>query len=1225
MNRVRKICFLFLGGTSIFILPSCQQPLRDIPFPGAETEFSQPVSAAFSFSDGEKIKWETPAPDTAKPFKEIKIDFERLPTNPFDLGDFSPLSKPMDETKFDLDHLPDTLLDLGSIPAKKINFKISQLGQPIRTKATRPHIRDKATQSIFEYGLDQGLNTGGGIGDMFQDSRGFLWIATLNGLYRFDGENFDLYTAAQGLNSFNSIGSISEDRQGQIWLANEEGIDIIDPGEGVLKHLGTPEGLSSNSIRNLMMDRLGKIWVASETGIDVIDPQNGVLKNISAALGPGLNDILNLLEDSQGNIWMGSKGVIYIIKNNKNRLKRLTNEGKFYNRIYKDNEGRILIRNSSGSVDIVDPKESSLKKLGIKQGLSSDRIFRLASDHLGQLWLSSSAGVDIVNLDNHLIRHLGRAEGLTDMSLLLRDNQGYMWMTDGYAEIDFMHLNGRMFKRQSSQGLANGAVRTLYEDNQGRIWIANSTYTFYIADPNTKSLKHIDSSKRLQLIPSGFLEMNKDQVWISSYGGGIYLYNLKAGTVNFLSVPNNINTGPSSGFIRDKMGRLWFWGEGGITVYDPRNKTFKNLVANGTSGNHLVNGCMEDERGNIWIALQDGVDIIDPGLGILKHLIFEKGQTVNKVGGLMTSGKGMVLFIAYGYGIFLMDPAKGTFIKFSTKEGLASDQVTCVVEKNGSFYAGTSEGLTIISPNDQGLKDSQWMIMNYGRPQLFNHVDFNPTAIITKRNQFWWGLGADGVLIMEEHGNDTTVPPAYITGIDIMEQPQYFSNNGFIPGVSDTIWSMHRDTFYLKGKMPADTGYLQTNHIHWKNTIEPFNIPSKLNLPYNQNYIRFHFTGTHFGNMDKTRYRYVLEGQDNHWSNITDQAFASYISLKPGEYNFKVSSRGFNGLWSKPVEMSFTITPPWWRTWWAYLLFVISGGIIVWGGIAVFRTKRIKAENLRLEENVIQRTKELKLSLEELKEAQALLIQQEKMASLGELTAGIAHEIQNPLNFVNNFSDLNTELIEEMDRELNNGNIAEAKDIAKNVRENEQKINQHGKRADGIVKGMLMHSRSNRGVKEPADINALADEYFRLAYHGLRAKNKLFNATMKTNFDQMGKNINVVPQDIGRVLLNLFTNAFYAVNEKKLVSDSNYEPTVSLTTKWKVNRIEIRVKDNGNGIPENIRDKIFQPFFTAKPTGEGTGLGLSLSYDIVKAHGGEIIFNTREGEFTEFVVQIPVV
>jgi signal transduction histidine kinase len=273
----------------------------------------------------------------------------------------------------------------------------------------------------------------------------------------------------------------------------------------------------------------------------------------------------------------------------------------------------------------------------------------------------------------------------------------------------------------------------------------------------------------------------------------------------------------------------------------------------------------------------------------------------------------------------------------------------------------------------------------------------------------------------------------------------------------------------------------------------------------------------------------------------------------------------------------------------------------------------------------------LESALANLQATQAQLLQSEKMASLGELTAGIAHEIQNPLNFVNNFSEVNKELLGELKEEIKKGNMDEVNAIADDVISNEEKINHHGKRADAIVKGMLQHSRSSSGVKEPTDINELADEYLRLAYHGLRAKDKSFNATMITEYDESIGNINIIPQDIGRVVLNLITNAFYAVADKKrqlpdgrLPQGELYEPTVSVTTKKVMDQVEIHVKDNGNGIPPNVVDKIFQPFFTTKPTGQGTGLGLSLSYDIVKVHGGEIKVHTKEMEGSEFVIKLPV-
>ncbi|MEP2669189.1 MAG: ATP-binding protein [Cyclobacteriaceae bacterium] len=281
-------------------------------------------------------------------------------------------------------------------------------------------------------------------------------------------------------------------------------------------------------------------------------------------------------------------------------------------------------------------------------------------------------------------------------------------------------------------------------------------------------------------------------------------------------------------------------------------------------------------------------------------------------------------------------------------------------------------------------------------------------------------------------------------------------------------------------------------------------------------------------------------------------------------------------------------------------------------------------QNIMLEKQVDERTQELKQSLETLKSTQSQLIQSEKMASLGELTAGIAHEIQNPLNFVNNFSEVNKELITELKTEVKKGNLNEVELLANDIEANEEKINHHGKRADAIVKGMLQHSRSSSGVKEPTDINALCDEYLRLGYHGLRAKDKSFNATMKTEFDNSLEKINIIPQDIGRVVLNLITNAFYAVTEKKKGAEG-YEPTVTVSTKQDGTKVLISVKDNGNGIPGNIRKKIFQPFFTTKPTGQGTGLGLSLSYDIVKAHGGELTVETEEGEGSEFVIHLPLV
>ena len=297
-------------------------------------------------------------------------------------------------------------------------------------------------------------------------------------------------------------------------------------------------------------------------------------------------------------------------------------------------------------------------------------------------------------------------------------------------------------------------------------------------------------------------------------------------------------------------------------------------------------------------------------------------------------------------------------------------------------------------------------------------------------------------------------------------------------------------------------------------------------------------------------------------------------------------------------------------------------------------------QNELLEKRVEERTAELmdqkealQASLTHLKSTQLQLVQKEKMASLGELTAGIAHEIQNPLNFVNNFSEVNNELLTEMKEFLKKEKFSDEskqniEGLADAVIQNLDKIKHHGKRADDIVKGMLLHSRNTTGEKESVNINILASEYLRLSYHGLRAKDKTFNAMMETDFDETIGKINIIPQEVGRVLLNLFNNSFYSVTEKKkkesVLGLKNYEPKVTLTTKKSGDKIDIIVRDNGMGIPAKILDKIFQPFFTTKPSGQGTGLGLSLSYDIIsKGHMGEMKVNTEEGEYTEFIVTLP--
>ncbi len=370
----------------------------------------------------------------------------------------------------------------------------------------------------------------------------------------------------------------------------------------------------------------------------------------------------------------------------------------------------------------------------------------------------------------------------------------------------------------------------------------------------------------------------------------------------------------------------------------------------------------------------------------------------------------------------------------------------------------------------------------------------------------------------------------------------------------------------------------------------------------------------------------MLENYDKTWREVGNQRSAFYYNLPPGKYMFKLKAANSHGVWNKePATFSFTIKPPWWRMWWAYTLYGIVFILVLISFDRIQRRRVLEKERRLAREKELAQAKEIEKAYKELKTTQKQLIHAEKMASLGELTAGIAHEIQNPLNFVNNFSEVSVDLVDELREEIAKGDKDEVDALTTDLQQNLKKIIHHGKRASSIVKGMLEHSRTGSGEKQPTDINSLADEYLRLSYHGLRAKDKSFNAEFRLEADENLPEVNVVPQDIGRVLLNLINNAFYAVYEKSKQNEINYKPEVVVSSKKLDDKIEIRVKDNGNGIPDSVKDKIFQPFFTTKPTGQGTGLGLSMSYDIItKGHGGSLNAESSVGEGTTFRILIPL-
>ena len=544
-----------------------------------------------------------------------------------------------------------------------------------------------------------------------------------------------------------------------------------------------------------------------------------------------------------------------------------------------------------------------------------------------------------------------------------------------------------------------------------------------------------------------------------------------------------------------------------------------------------------------------------------------------------------ILWIATASNLIRFDPETEKIEKFDQRDGLPSNLVNSIVEDmQGNLWINTSGGLSKLNKN--ATKD-KWNFVNFDARDGLQGLGGSKANWISKNGEIVLG-GNDGL---------TSFYPGKINEV----KPDIVLEDIKISDVS------------LKSDSAA---------VKLEKSIMKLD---ELELSYTQNNISFEFASIHFSRPEKNKIMYKLDGFNDHWVS-SDRNFVSFTNLNPGEYTFRIKGSNGDGIWNdKERAIKIIIYPPWWKTTFAYIgYFFFFIGLIF--SIDRFQRKRvIEKERVVAKEKELVQAKEIEKAYNILKSTQSQLIHAEKMASLGELTAGIAHEIKNPLNFVNNFSDISRELLDEIKTELKNKNEEEVGELIEDLKQNLEKINQHGKRADSIVKGMLLHSRGTSGERTLIDINDLLDQYVTLAYHGLRAQNKEFNISIEKDYDETLEKINVIPQDISRVFLNIINNACYAAYDRKKKSRNDFYPILKVSTKNIKDKVEIKIGDNGNGIPADILDKIFQPFFTTKPTGEGTGLGLSLSYDIVtKLHGGELKVETKTGKGSEFIILLPV-
>jgi signal transduction histidine kinase/sugar lactone lactonase YvrE len=721
------------------------------------------------------------------------------------------------------------------------------------------------------------------------------------------------------------------------------------------------------------------------------------------------------------------------------------------------------------------------------------------------------------------------------------------------------------------------------KDSQGRIWASGNRRGISIIDPVKGEVRKIISESDLNGLGIGTLFEWNDGIVMGSF-------------------------------------------EGGVAWYDPESGSSKVVVDSLLTDR--ITDFATDKDNNLYIATNgDGIWVLDSDTGARKRLTTENALVSEDVMSLRTDSQGK-LWVAGLKGVQRIDLEKQEISLFTKEQGLSANDIYDLALRDGKVYTGDSRGISVLEQYD--VENDRWKVYSLGRDQGMIEIDISQNSFsFDEEGHLWAGANARALIVADPVEVDTISYPVTISGLNLLgKNTQYFDpeyrKEAWVG--QDSVWIWRNAQFTLLNEIEKDS-LSGTNELVNFSKIDPESgMPLDLELDHEQNYMSFDYNGGQFKNSGAMVYSYILEGVDKSWSKITSETRSeNYRDLPPGNYTFKVAGKGFNDVWSEPAEFSFQIMPPWWKTRWAYLIYFVLIASSAYAFVQ-YRSRWLKRENRLLEERVNQRTAQLKKTIDELETTQGQLIQSEKMASLGELTAGIAHEIQNPMNFINNFSEVSHELLDEMMEEIDKGDMEEAKEISNDIKQNLEKISHHGHRASSIVRGMLEHSRNSSGQKEDIDINVLADEYLRLAYHGLRAKDKSFNAKFETDFDDSIGKIEIIPQDIGRVMLNLINNAFYAVSDRDdKESDESYQPTVKVTTKKLKDQVKITVEDNGSGIPQDIKDKIFQPFFTTKPSGKGTGLGLSLTYDIItQGHSGALELDSEVGKGTVFTIFLPV-
>lgn len=1088
---------------------------------------------------------------------------------------------------------------------------------------------------------------------VYQDRLGYIWFVIYSsGLVRYNGVGMETYGLDEGLRDL-TVWDLIEDPSGRLWVSSNAGLVVseeplsnYEAGRRI-KFISKSNDISiidlSVNHNRMTIGKDGWLWVGTEN-IGVVKyrfTDNNKLQadTLSTDLSGSGNErvVRALTARKDGSIWVSLlDGNLLIFEPGKPPKTYKTDSEEYTNVLYEDYEGRLWGGDKDGRIWQLTGNGEELRYLEVSNNLNSN-IANITSLSDGTIWISSEGS--------------------------------------GIQKID-PQSNYKTTIYDRSNGLLSEIVFNVFEDTEENIWIAQSGGVSKLRY-DYKAFKNLTASSPeggQPVLPSSSINTilpnetpslkNPCSIWAGTSEGGIACVNENFESV-FIQQNDGLTGNWVNGLAYDSSGRLWIGTSRGLNSISLNNTAPIKSAINTTSiplfddesallATHPANSILAIQGLNLQVnsnSQQKLETLWFPAYHEIYVLLDEKIYTINSEWGLPAAIFHAVAFDSKGYlwvgtrdrGIYRSKkPLTADVLRqneifknemqffeswWSTDSGAPTNQVDNLLWHDGKMWVGTTLGLIAL---DESTKDVIHHVTTHDGLLADNATSI---ALSPVTNTFWLGTNQGLAEIDPETG---TVLQTVTKADGLVDNEVWFYGSVQIDSSGTTYFGTAKGVSIYDPSEDRKNNHPPAIKLTNSTSVE---------VPGERNEFTFEYAALSFGSERQVRYQTRLLGFNDEWSPKKRETRVNYTNLPAyffqKTYTLEVRAVNESGVWStNPLSYSFAVTPVWWLSWWAALGYLFIFAVCIFAVDRFQRRRLVAKERERARERELEQEKEhtrelenayseLQNSLQKLKAAQDQLVQQEKLASLGQLTAGIAHEIKNPLNFVNNFSDVSIELVqearEEVMKESTNGNSEnrEALALLNDIEANLRKIHEHGSRADNIVKSMLLHSRGKSGEKIPTDINKVVDEYLNLAYHGMRASDKSFNIDMQTDYDPNIPTMDLVAQDLSRAFLNIINNAMYAAYEYS-TSQPDHKPVISITTKKLDKHVEVRIRDNGPGIPEDIREKIFEPFFTTKPTGEGTGLGLSMTYDIIKLHQGTLHVESKTGEYTEFIITLPI-